>query len=486
MHFESQAMSRPVGRLLFVGVLLCFLSIWKGDGGYADLRGYLDNAERMWLRGDLSEPNTDPAAPKQYNRFSLGLPFLSAPFVYAGALIERLSQGAIGHRAVAALAVPFYGALACVLLWRIGLLCGFSMAASLWAACVFALGGPIVSYTRLYYAEVALSFCLLLGLWAHLRARAGTRHAGAWTLLAGAGMAGVMACHYSNVLLAALLWLGLTGAWVLDAARTRGEKVARAAQMACAPALTGLALLWINYAHYGHPFRTGYHQAHADVANILFSPAYVGGNLAQVGAWIVRVPWALVALALWIVGFARETVSLADAHADADLRAPDDATDRARAAFAGGTLRAGVAAAFAVQLGFWLLFMWFPMFGLRYQMPLMALAAPGLLCVGAWLEKRWPARGLALVAAVLFTWNLLGVLRGDDSSQIVFVDPLGRVCSYVWYMQPFEAGHAESFGTPATVTQLAIFLALALPGVACLAFALRRANAPKPSHGTAQ
>ncbi|MCW8133352.1 MAG: phospholipid carrier-dependent glycosyltransferase [Planctomycetota bacterium] len=457
---SAQAVPQKIRLLLLAGVLLVYLSVWKGEGGYADLREYMDNAERMWLRGDLSDPLTPPGEPKQYNRFSLGLPFLSGPFVYLGAAVEKLSGGAAGTRGLAALAVPVYGALACVLLYGIGLHAGFSARASVWAALLFGLGGPIVSYTRLYYAEVALSFCLFLGLWAHLRARQApaTANACAWALLAGAGLAGVAACHYPNALLAGILGLAFAGAWFQDGARAWGTRLKILACLPAVPALAGLALLCLNYSHYGHPLRTGYHAPHENFAGQVFSPANMPANLAWFGIWLARVPWAPLALGVWICGRRGEP------HAGLNARA----------------LRAGVAAAFAAQLGFWLSFHSFPMFGLRYQMPLRALAAPGLLVLAAWLERAWPARGLALSGAALFMWNLLGVLRGDDSSQIVFTDPLGRVCCYVWYMAPAEPGRTEGFGTPASLAQLAVFLALALPGVALLVAAARRARAAGP------
>src|SRR5689334_3037856 len=101
---------------LFFGTLFLFLVIWKGDGGYGDLREYLTNTEGMWLKGDLSQPNQ----PGKYHIHPLGISFLSGPFMLAGAVIEKITNGAIGRRSVAAFSIPVFAAIACLILYRVG------------------------------------------------------------------------------------------------------------------------------------------------------------------------------------------------------------------------------------------------------------------------------------------------------------------------------------------------------------------------------
>ncbi|MBI1852327.1 MAG: hypothetical protein HYR85_18460 [Planctomycetes bacterium] len=450
---------RPVAPWLFAGLLLCYLAVWKGDGGYLDLREYLDNAERIWLKGDLADPPAPgeaPTAPKRYSRFSLGLPFLSGPFVYVGALIERVSNGALGTRAITALAVPVFAALAGMLLYEIGQQTGCSASVSLWAALIFGLGSPLVSYARLYYAEMGLAFCLFLALWAHLRGCATAGRSGvAWTLLAGTGLAGAFACHYTSVLLVACVWLGLAGAILVDRSGSRRLQLARTAALAAAPCLTGAALLWLNYVHYGSPFRTGYDPYHGPEMDRLFVPSNLPGHLSLLLAWLVRVPWIVPVLVLWM------------------LRSPSAHPGKGLAL---RLWRVGISLGFSLQLVFWLLFYYFPVFWMRYLMPLVALAAVGLPLLGETLARRWPRRGLTYAACALIAWNLLGVLHGDDGSRPVFAAADGSLQMYVWYMQPFEPGKAEGFGTPAGATQAAVFILLAAAGSAALVLALRRAH----------
>src|SRR5690349_4142438 len=75
---------------VFSGSLLLFLTLWKGQGGYTDIKEYLDDAENLWMRGDMSVPNDyvevdDPADPDnvirkpKYNRYAVGLAIVSGP-----------------------------------------------------------------------------------------------------------------------------------------------------------------------------------------------------------------------------------------------------------------------------------------------------------------------------------------------------------------------------------------------------------------------
>lgn len=454
MSKESLGGSRRLTAHLFVGLFLTFLTVWKGDGGYRDLREYLDNAERLWLKGDLSEPRGpgEPAdAPLRYNRFSLGLPILSAPLVYLGALTEKVTGGAVPRRMVAALAVPLLGALAGVLVFALGRLWKYSRAASLWAAVIFTLGSPLFSYTRLYYAEVGLLAMLLLAWWLFLSAQHdATGKGAAGILMAGMALACAVLCHYANVLLCAGTGCGMVAALMLEKTRPLAQRLVRVGLLGLSPLVALVALLALNAARYGHPLRTGYHEYHEKQAAAVFAIQYLLPNLEYAGGFLLRVPWLLPALGLGLPGL---------------LRA---GTTRA--------LFAGMAAGAMLQWCFWLSFSCLSIFWLRYQFPLLVVAVPGLLALGSVLEDRWRIRGLSYGGLALFVWNLAGLLRGDDGSQPLFQAPDGALYVYVWYMRPFELGKPEALGTPASIFQLGMLLVLALAGLAALAKAMRLAQ----------
>src|SRR5437868_2648025 len=100
--------ARWIRLFLFAGIFAGFLAVYKGDGGYRDLQCYLDDAQHLWLRADLRVLKADGTF--GYNRFVLGLPFVSAPLVWIGHLLAFVSP-AINERSIIALAVPLLGAL---------------------------------------------------------------------------------------------------------------------------------------------------------------------------------------------------------------------------------------------------------------------------------------------------------------------------------------------------------------------------------------
>lgn len=454
MSNETFVGSRRLAVYLFAGLLLAFLAVWKGDGGYRDLREYLDNAERLWLKGDLSEPRgpgESADAPPRYNRFSLGLPILSAPLVYLGALAERLTDGAVPRRMVAALIVPLLGALAGVLVYLLGRIWNQSHAACLWAAVIFTLGSPLLSYTRLYYAEVGLLAMLLLAWWLFLRAQRDAAGTGAMgVLLTGMALACAALCHYANVLLCAGVGCGMTVALLLEKPRPVAQRLLRAGLLSLMPLLALAGLLALNAARYGHPLRTGYHEYHEKQAAAVFALQYLWPNLEFAVGFLLRVPWLLPALGLGLAGL--------------------------RHAGALWALYFGLAAGAMLQWCFWLSFSCLSIFWLRYQVPLLIAAVPGLLALAVALEGRWKIRGLVYGGLALAAWNLAGLLRGDDGSQPLFWAPDGALHAYVWYMRPFEIGMPEALGTPVSIFQFIMFLALALAGCAVLFMAMRLAR----------
>ena len=200
---------------LCAALLLCFLAVWKGEphGGYEDVRDYFYMSEGLWLRGDMSRVdasnsrnlkpetcNLKPLVP-QYHRYSVGLAVVSGPFVILGHALQSVTHGAIGQRAVIALVIPLLAAGAGLLLFLIGRALGCPARACVWAVLLFGLGSPILTFVRIYYADMAVVFFVLLAAWSGLLAlQAAARaeqHSTVWkhALLAGLGLAGVASCH---------------------------------------------------------------------------------------------------------------------------------------------------------------------------------------------------------------------------------------------------------------------------------------------------
>lgn len=431
-HIESESRLGPPGRgaaalprCLFLGLLLIYLAFWKGEGGYRDLGEYLDIAEGLWLRGDTSIPGQ----PGTYYRFAPGLPFLSGPLVFLGAALQNIAP-ALSPRTLGALTVPLLGALACALLYGIARALKCSARVSFWACLLLGLGSPLLTYSKLYYAETAVLFCLALALYAWLRVKAAAR-AWPWTLLAGAGLAGAVACKYEHLLLAAPLAAGMAFALLKSEPQPGNRKGSAFAAFATVPLLAGAALLWMNHAHFGHPLRTGYE----DVTERNIAPSHAPGNLMYLGQWLLRVPWLLPAMVFL-------------PHILKGRRA----------------LLWGLALGLLALEGLWLSFTSLSIFPIKYTLPMLAPLAVGLCGLGNVLEERWPRRGLAYAGLALVLWNLGFFLAGDDGSAAFTLGPEHGLQSYVWYSAP----GGGAYGSPAGAAQLAVLALLLLAGAACL------------------
>lgn len=431
-YIESESRLEPQGRWastpsrwLFLGLLLIYMAFWKGEGGYRDLGEYLDIAEGLWLRGDTSIPGQ----PGSYYRFAPGLPFLSGPLVLLGAALQNISP-ALSPRMLGALTVPLLGALACALLYRITRLLKCSARVSLWICLLLGLGSPLLTYAKLYYAETAVLFCIALALYAWLRAEAAPR-AWPWTLLAGAGLAGAVACKYEHLLLVAPLALGMAVELLKSEPQPGNRKNAAFAAFATVPVLAAAALLWMNQAHFGHPLRTGYE----DVAERNIAPSHAPGNLLYLGQWLLRVPWVVLALV-----------------------------------FLPRVLKKRRALLWGLALGLlalemlWLSFASLSIFPIKYTLPMLAPLAVGLCGLGNALEARWPRRGLVYAGLALVLWNLGFFLTGDDGSAAFTLDPEHDLQSYVWYSAP----GGGDYGSPAGAAQLAVLALLLAAGAVCL------------------
>jgi len=434
---------------LLIGLLLIFLAVWKGDGGYRDLGEYLNNAENLWLKGDLSRPDQ----PGHYYIHPLGIAVLSGPFVLAGAVIEKISGGAIGHRDVAAFSIPFFSALACLLLYKIGRLLNLSPLVSLWGALMLGLATPMISFTRLYFGEGGIAFSICLASWAFLHSDRTDGRAGlGWALLAGAGLAGATACHFNNLFISAILWMGMAATFFIYRDRN-----ARIAALSLVPLLAGAALLYMNARRFGGPFLTGYEaqmeaeaQSRSAHAMSLFN---VPSNLQYFGVWLLRVPWVLFAMYAMIVLLFRQPF-----------------------------WAMSVVAATLAHLFFFQTFVGLRAFPIRYHQSAVILASIGLLAIGDWLWRRWESRGLIYAGLVMLLWNAGHFIRSTDtpSTQTFWVPPDGGgLNAYVWYMAP--QSERSVFGSPMGPLQWTVLIALLASGLAFTAWAIREAARISPA-----
>lgn len=415
---------------LFLGFLLLFLAFWKGDGGYLDLREYLDDAERLWLKADMRLPG-EPGTPPEYNRYSLGLPFLSGPFVLAGQAIQWLSGDAIGRRQVAALCVPVLAAVAGVLLFEIARLLGFSKRIGIYAALIYCLGSPHLTYARLFYADAAVECGILFAMWSFFKYA--DMHSGKWALLTGTGLAAAGASHYPHAALVCFVWVNLAaGMFSINSEENTFRLKARDVLLfGAVPILCVGILVGLNLSRHGHLVPRGYQ---GEVSSNI-SPRYIFGNLHHLGRMCLRTPWFFPALgfgvyALWHLK-------------------PRTAVGK----FLAIAMLSGVIA----QLVLWLCYYQLNMFPFRYLHPMSALGAIGLPFLLQWIDDRFPTRGVTYTVLILLLANAVQ-FTGDTIFQPIFaMPPAGEIWMYTWYMSPIAPGTPFDGGSPAGALQFAVF-----------------------------
>ncbi len=406
--------ARSAVLLLAAGLLAIHAAFWVGPFGVIDLYDYATNAERLWLDGRWDMHSEVPGEPR-FSRFSIGLPILSAPFVYAGQLVEWLSQGAIGRRWVMTAFPPLALVGGCLLLEGIARQLGRSRAAARWAAIILGVSGGALYYTRCFYVEPVVGALALLSVYAFLRSAAGARRR-RWLLLCGLGAGLALMCHYANLALIAGLGLGYAVvAWMqAEPGRRAGDLLA----LAAAPLVVGAAVMGMNWHAFGSPLRVGY--ADYMAMDTVFIPHRPLRNLSGLAKLILGAPWLVAgALALW----------------------------RARTAhppWRGCAL--SVLLALAAQQFFWLSFSDYYQSPLRYELPLLMVAAVALPVLADGLAARWPARGLGYATVVLVALGVASFLSGNSDFDPPFVndpeDPMypGQITFAGWYARalPFH------------------------------------------------
>ena len=485
--------------LIFCGTLLLFLAFFKGEGGYHDLVNYLDDAEGLWLRGDMSRPDETEEVELPdgnvierpvYSQYSLGLAFISGPFVLLGHGLERMTNGAIGARSFTVLIIPIMSALSALLIYDIGRLLGAGAKVSVWAALMFAAGTPQLTFARQFFTEAAVIFFVLAALWAFLRSVSGPTPARAplWALAAGAGLAGAGACHYAEGPLVAALCTGMVLSYILVARPNSNEglkgvkqpatglfrtfqlssvgplaRFSVARRIVCinalglVPMLAVGAILYVNYLRRGKLFDTGYGDDVDDlgVHNIAFNCHYLFYRVEsqlKLGLF-VRNPWIPAAVILFLLWGRRP---------------------------GSWPVRWALIAGAALEAVFWMSYGHLGYSPLRYFQPVTGVLAVTLVCLGAGIESRLPRWGLCVSGALLIAYNVVWFVLGDDHSRPMMFSPApgdGKLLIYSWYMRPFPEGITDGYGTPPGIVQWMVLGSCLIGAAICLGLAWRRARA---------
>jgi len=440
---------RSAAAWILLSAALLFLSVWKGvpHRGYGDILQYFENTEAIWLKGELGY-DADERAPggRLYHRYPIGLSVLSGPFLFAGLAVERISGGAVPQRAVTAFIIPLLALAACALVVDLGRQLGVAPVPTLWSALMLAAASQVLTFSRLYYTEIAILFFVLLALAAFLRARRqDTPRTARWWFLAGTGLAGITACHYGDVALSAALGMVFAAAVLMDNRHAWTQRLKALAALGAVPLLAGLGIMAVNRAYFGSGASSGYH---AYYQGPMFELAHLPSNLPLLGVWLIRNPWLLPALFAFPWLFRRER-----------------------------WLAAAVTAGLLLQMLLWVSFIDFDRFAYRYPMPLLALGVPALLLAAKWLHERLPRRGLAYAGLVLVGFNVLWFLRGEDIWPSFFTVPgeTGVVRCHVWYMSPLPTEN-PAWGSPVGALQAAVLAALLAGSALSAARAFRLAG----------
>jgi|GEM_PF-2490344 4-amino-4-deoxy-L-arabinose transferase-like glycosyltransferase len=436
---------------LFIGLLMVYAAFWVGPLGVLDLYEYAENAEHLWLDLRWDMHRTPPDSP--YSRFSIGLPILSGPFVYAGELVQWLSGGAVGRRWVMATISPLAMAAACLLLERIALMLGHAPSMARWSAIILGVSGAALFYTRFFFVEPVVGLFALGSIAALLQAEAG-RSRPAWLFACGVSAGLALMCHYADLFLVA--GLGLVYAYATMRRSSGSQRWRDLMQLAAGPIAIGALIMGMNWHNFGNPLRTGYSNFEENAQ--FFGFMRLWRNLKALGLITAGAPWLVACLILAWRG-----------------RAVPGPWKWCASA---------LLLAVALQQLFWLTFKYYSWSPLRYEMPLLMVAAVGLPALACAVSQRWPRRGMVYVTLVLMLAGVASFLGGNHDFHPPLVndqeDPMypGQVTIGTWYARraPFHLGrdymlHADGIEVgfvypltpvgPAQLTILSTLLTLA-------------------------
>jgi 4-amino-4-deoxy-L-arabinose transferase-like glycosyltransferase len=359
--------------------------------------------------------------------------------------LQKVSGGVIKRRQFAALQIPIFCALACVLLYKIGRELQFTPVVSLWGALMLALATPYLTFTRLYYGEAGIAFSVLLAIWAFLRAQnAQGRAAMGWALLAGAGLAGTTACHFNNTFVSMFLWVAMAATFLTRPATDSGMRLKLIAALTMIPVLSAAGLFYMNWSRWGSPLATGYNYYMDRESDHPISLLNIPINAPNLARWVLRAPWVLAAFVFLFKLLPRQR-----------------------------NLSLGLLLGVAAHVLFLAMFVGYYRFHVRYMETAVVLLSVGLMLIGDTMWKRWQARGLFYFGIVLLFWNMAFFIRYDSYQPPFLLSPDGSgVTCYVWYMEPQTVNARRTLMGP---FQWTMFFCLGIASLAVLGKTLRDA-----------
>jgi hypothetical protein len=242
---------------------------------------------------------------KYYSVFGPGQSVAAAPWVAGGLLLGNLFPGELSGFALR-LVLASYNALLsaaiCALLAVVGIALGYSTRASVFLGGVLAFATFLWPHGRTFFAEPAVTLCLLGSFYLALRRK---------MLPSGVLFAAALffKVQYAVALPAFLVYVAMMGRTKDRGQRTKDGSSRRTPfrSLASLPTwLVGLGigalpLLIFNWVTFGGPFQTGYGN---ELGTLLRTPLYVGvyGLLLSPGKGIL---WYAPPLFLALAGFAR-------------------------------------------------------------------------------------------------------------------------------------------------------------------------------------
>jgi hypothetical protein len=437
---SSRIAPQPPARFrlfFFLGTLLLLGTVVKGVGGYLDHHEYIEMSQNLWLKGDLAA-DLPVMGGGRYHRYPTGLAFISWPFVYLGQLAESLTGAPVGATITVAM-IPVLAALAALVLVDIAILLGFSLPIAFWSGVLFIFSTPLLTYTRIYYCEVAVVFFMMLGFffWLRLQQTADNRARCRGLLLTGVSFAAAIACHHVNLPLITFIGLAMIVATVRAGNLSSGQRATQLVLLVLPPLLAIGSILLQNTLFFGGPFKSGYDQFDRVVAPDTYSE-----NLLAMGFQFVRVPWLLLIALVW-------------------RRLREESP----------VLFYGILAGGLVQHAFFLNYTGFFWFHTRYEQgtyTALALALPFIL---AELRRRWPARVFEWTVFLLLLSSSLWFLACDDRSPPFQILGSGDVHAFVWYQRGYYLRPLE----------YAVGLVLLVAGILLLWRSWRLAGSPDAS-----
>jgi hypothetical protein len=278
---SRRARGGRVALLLFAAVFALYAMTASGTIASSDGTTMYLLARSITLEHTLAIPSGNGnlgRGGRLYAKAGLGQAVAAAPFLLAGEAASRAAPRVAPFlrgreeflvRAVTSVLNIVLGAVGVAVLFLVLTSLGASLVRAFWIATAFAVASPHWVYAKSFLTEPLTTACLLLGVWATLRARrASAPRATVWAALAGASWG--WAIVTKTAMAAAVAPLAAWAAWDTLHRRTIGEggglvgaahakeRARLLAALAAPLAVCVGGVLWYDAARFGSIWQTGY------------------------------------------------------------------------------------------------------------------------------------------------------------------------------------------------------------------------------------